>query len=189
MKEFEKVIGYASVKLELERICDLMKNQEKYHKLGVKTPKGLLIYGEPGVGKTLISNCFVEASGRKCFICKKDEPDGDFVKKIKKIFDDAKQNEPSIVLLDDIDKYANEDEKHKNAEEFITVQSCIDDVKNNEVFVLATANDLDNLPNSLLRVGRFDKQIKMYNPTGEDAVAIINYYLNQKKLCCKHQRS
>ena len=53
-----------------------------------------------------------------------------------------KNNAPSLVLLDDFDKFVNEDKGHKNAEEYVTIQSCIDDVKSSEVFVIATANDL-----------------------------------------------
>ncbi|MDD3999273.1 MAG: ATP-binding protein [Bacilli bacterium] len=181
MKEFDKVIGYKSIKIELERICDWMINPEKYKKLGVNLPGGLLLYGEPGVGKTLFAGCFIEAAKRKAYICRKNEPNGDFVKTIKKTFDDALGNAPSIVVLDDLDKFANEDEDHKNAEEFITVQSCIDDIKGKDVFVLATANDLTNFPRSILRAGRFDKSIKVNNPTGEDCVKIVRYYLSQKK--------
>ena len=181
MKEFDKIIGYKNIKIELERICDIMVNSEKYRKLGVNTPRGLLIHGDPGLGKTLMAKCLIAESGRPVFTCRKDKPDGDFVKEIKKIFEEAKENAPSIVFLDDMDKFANEDEHHRNAEEFITVQSCIDDCKGAEVFALATANDLDNLPKSLLRAGRFDKSIEVEAPKGEDAAKIIGYYLSQKK--------
>lgn len=82
--------------------------------------------------------------------------DDEFIKYIKKTFDDAKENAPSLVLLDDFDKFANEDKDHKNAEEYVTIQSCIDDIKSSEVFVIATANDLRLVPDSLIRAGRFD---------------------------------
>lgn len=181
MDYFEQVKGYKEIKKELEHTLDIMVNGEKYCKLGVTTPRGLLLYGVPGVGKTLMANCFIKASGRKMFICRKDKPDGDFVKYIKSTFDEAKNNAPSIVFLDDMDKFANKDRYHKNAEEYVTIQSCIDDVKNYEVFVLATANDIDNLPGSLLRVGRFDKTIYVQNPKGKDAEEIISYYMSKKK--------
>lgn len=180
MKEFNQVVGYESVKIELERIIDMMIHPEKYARLGVTTTKGLLLHGDPGVGKTLMAKCFIEASKRKAFTVRKDTPDGDFVKMIKQTFDDAKEVAPSIVFLDDMDKFANEDENHKNAEEFVTIQSCIDDVKEDEVFVLATANDLDNLPGSLLRSGRFDKKVMLENPTGKDAELIVKHYLENK---------
>lgn len=180
MSEFEKIKGYKSVKVELERICDILKNTEKYSKLGVVTPGGLLLYGEPGVGKTLMANCLIKESGRKSFVCRKDKPNGDFVKEIKNIYLEASLNTPSIVFLDDMDKFANEDQYHKNAEEYVTIQSCIDEYKNKDIFTLATANDIDHLPNSLIRVGRFDKKIEIDNPKNEDAIEILSYYLSKK---------
>ena len=77
-KEFSVVIGYEPIKMELKRIIDIMVNPKKYRELGVSTPKGVLIDGNPGLGKTLIANCFIKASGRKAFVCRKDKPDGDF---------------------------------------------------------------------------------------------------------------
>ena len=181
MKEFDKVIGYEEEKFELERICDIMRHPEKYRNLGVSTPRGLLLQGEPGLGKTLMAKCFIEASGRKVFCCRKDKPDGDFVNEIRKTFMDAKAAAPSIVFLDDMDKFANEDRHHRNAEEFVTVQSCIDDCKDDEVFVLATTNETHCIPDSLLRAGRFDKILTINAPKYEDAVKIVEYYLGQKK--------
>ncbi len=181
MKEFDKVIGYEAVKRELEMICDTMRNTEKYEKLGVNIPKGLLLHGAPGVGKTLLANCILEASGRNVFVCRKDKSEGLFSHKIEKIFNDAKQNAPSIILFDDMDKFANDDAMHRNSDVFVVIQSFIDECKNGEVFILATCNDLHNLPNSLLRAGRFDKVIRIDNPKGEDAVNIVNHYLNKKK--------
>ncbi len=180
MKAFEKIIGYEDVKVELERTCDIMLHAEKYKKLGVSTPRGLLLFGEPGVGKTLMATSLISESGRVHFICRKDQPDGSFVNRIRETFKKAKENAPSIVFLDDMDKFANEDDRHRNAEEYVTIQSCIDECKDCEVFVLATANELENLPDSLLRVGRFDKVIKVRNPEVEDAEQIIGYYLSKK---------
>ena len=181
MKEFNRVIGYDDVKIELERIIDMMVNYEKYIELGVQTTRGLLLHGEPGVGKTLMAKCFIKASKRPTFVVRKDLPDGDFVKYIKSTFEKAKKQAPSIVFLDDMDKFANEDENHRNAEEFVTIQSCIDECKDDEVFVLATTNELHAIPRSLLRPGRFDKSIVIDNPEGLDAERIIKHYLKKKK--------
>ena len=180
-QEFSVVIGYAPIKLELKRIVDIMNNPQKYSDLGVTTPRGVLINGDPGLGKTLIANCFIKASGRKAYTCRKDKPDGAFVDEIRRTYEEAKANAPSIVFLDDMDKFANEDEKHTNCEEYVTVQACIDSVKNYEVFTLATTNDIRKLPESLLRVGRFDKNFKLDNPKGDEAEKIIKYYLSKKK--------
>ena len=181
MSAFDKIIGYATVKKELKQISDTLKNREAYDKLGVSAPKGLLLYGEPGVGKSLMATAVIQESGRKVFCCRKDSPNGDFIKKIKATFDEAMQNAPSIVYLDDMDKFANGDEQHPDAEEYVTVQSCIDEAKDTQVFVLATVNNMHCLPVSLRRAGRFDRTIRVDAPHGEDAVKIIAYYLKSKR--------
>ena len=182
MSTFDKIIGYGEIKQELIRIADTLKNWEIYKSLGAASPRGLLLYGEPGVGKSLMAKCLMEASGREVFACRKTEPDGEFVKTIKETFDRAAEHEPSIVFLDDMDKFANDDEGHRDSEEFVTVQSCIDEVKGREVFVLATANAIHKLPRSLVRAGRFDRRIEVDTPDAEDAKRIIGHYLAQKKL-------
>ena len=184
MGHFDEIIGYPAVKKELERVADILRGNEIYKELGVKEPRGLLLHGDPGLGKTLMATCLVKACGRPMFLCRKDKPDGDFVDAIKDTFDKAKASAPSIVFLDDLDKFANTDEERRNAEEFITVQSCIDDTKDCGVFVLATANSLQCLPDSLLRAGRFDRTIEIKPPRGRDTVAIMGHYLKDKKVAC-----
>ena len=103
-KEFEHVIGYKSIKNEMIKICDIMRNSEFYSKLGVSVPNGLLISGDPGLGKTLMANCFIKASGRKAFTCRKDKPDGDFVNHIKSTFDEA------VKILEDKEEYIQHSE-------------------------------------------------------------------------------
>lgn len=181
MNAFDKIIGYSSLKKELMQISDTLKNRQFYDKLGVSAPRGLLLYGEPGMGKSLMASAVIEDSGRPVFCCRKDEPNGDFVKKITATFDKAMESAPSIVFLDDMDKFANGDESHPDAEEYVTVQSCIDEAKGKEVFVLATANDIDCLPDSLCRPGRFDRTIEVEAPQREDAVQIIAHYLKSKR--------
>lgn len=185
LKEFDKIIGYGSIKLELERLCDYMLSPDKYNKFGVKMSRGLLFSGPPGVGKTLMANCLIEASKRKCFVCRKDRPNGEFVNAIRETFEKAKANAPSIVFLDDMDKFANEDRDFSNAEEYVTIQTCIDECKDKEVFVVATINDPRALPHSLKRVGRFDKIIEVNCPEGKEAEDIIRYYLSKKNFVSK----
>lgn len=181
MKEFDEIIGYEPVKKELKRICDILVNPEKYKKFGVKASQGILIYGEPGVGKSLMADCFVKATKRKCFICRKTKANGDFVNEITKVFEEAKANAPSIILFDDIDKFSNEDERRSDTEEYVAVQSGIDNIKGEDVFVIATANDIYKLPYSLKRTGRFSKKIEIKPPVGKDAEKIIKFYLSQKE--------
>ena len=72
MKAMDKIIGYSSIKRELRQISDTLKNREAYDKLGVSSPRGLLLYGEPGVGKSLMAAAIIEESGRPAYICRKD---------------------------------------------------------------------------------------------------------------------
>ncbi len=181
MKEFDKVIGYESVKRELEQLSDVLKNNEKYARLGVEMPHGLMLHGEPGLGKTTMANCFIEALGWNTFLCRKSKADGDFVKEIERTFERASRQAPAVVFLDDLDKFANDDECHTDSEEYVAVQSCIDGVRGDHVFVLATANSIRKFPKSLLRSGRFDKLIQIDAPRGKDAEDIIGYYLSRKK--------
>lgn len=182
MRELDRVIGYEGIKNELYRIIDIIKNPAKYKKLGVSIPKGILLSGEPGIGKTLMAKCFIKDTGLKTFVIRKDKPDGEFIDFIRETFDKAAAETPSIVLLDDLDKFANEDVYHRDAEEYVTVQSCIDDVKDLDVIVFATCNEYHKLPESLVRSGRFDKSFFMDFPGYEDAKKIIEFYLKDKKV-------
>ena len=183
MSEFDRIIGYEQEKNELIRLCDVISNVDKYSSFGIKIPQALLIHGKPGLGKTLMAEAFIVESKRKCFSCKKDKPDGEFVTDITSVFDKAIEYQPSIVFLDDMDKFA-EDNLNINSdkEEFVTVQSCLEKIKDNDVFVIATANNIRNLPKSLLRSGRFGRQINVTYPKKKEAVKIIEHYLSNKKV-------
>ncbi len=181
MSAFDKIIGYKTIKQQLVRTCDVVRNFQKYDALGVHTPRGMLLEGKPGVGKTLMANCFIAECGRPVFVCRKDKADNEFVEHIKSVFEDAKQNVPSIVLLDDIDKFSNDDYDSCDSQEFVTVQSCIDEIGDLQVFVIATANDTGFLPDSLKRAGRFDIRIAVGSPEYTDAKEIVAYFLKQKQ--------
>lgn len=182
MSEFDRVIGYEEIKTELKMFSDVLKNEERYRRLGVKFPSGLLLDGNPGIGKTLMAECFIKEVGCKVFRLRKEKPNGDFVNEIKKVYEEAKKAPPSIVFLDDMDKFANEDNEHPNAEEYVTVQSCIDECKGKGVFTLATTNNRFLLPDSLRRPGRFDKIIDVYDPRGEDFKKIMTHFLKGKRV-------
>ena len=171
MNEFDKIIGYESEKEELVRLCDTLKNRAKYEKLGMNMPQTLLLYGPPGVGKTLMAKAFIAESKRKVFYCKKDKSDGEFITAIKDTFAEAKKKAPSIIFFDDMDKFAEDNlNQNCNKEEFVAIQSGLEDIRGANVFVIATANDICNLPDSLLRAGRFGRQIHVEVPDYDDSV-------------------
>lgn len=177
MEAFENVMGYDSLKRELLEIIDIMQNRDVYEKLHATCPNGMLLHGVPGVGKTLIANSFIEASGRPAVICRKNASEQSFIDSINQAFEEALAKAPSIILLDDMDKFANDDDDHKDSEAYVTIQSCIDMVKGKDVFVVATANNIHKLPGSLVRTGRFDRRVEVKRPNDEDSQKIIEHYL------------
>ena len=183
MSGFEDVIGYETIKSDLRRYCDILRNPERFRNLGVSLPRGLLLYGDAGLGKTTMAKAVIQESGLESFVIRKNKPDGEFVRDMMKTFEEARgRNKPVIVFLDDMDKFANEDFEHPNAEEYVAVQSEIDNCAGHDVFVIATANEIQNFPESLLRAGRFDKIIQIDVPVGSDSAAIIRYYLEKKQI-------
>ena len=178
--EFDKVIGYDEIKNDLRRYSDILRNPDKYNQYGAYLPGGILLYGEQGLGKTMLAECFIAESGLPSYTIRKDKPDGDFINYITEVFDEAGKNEQgAIVFLDDLDKFANEDSEHRNTEEYITIQACIDKYKGKGVFVIATVNDIELLPVSLIRSGRIDKKYEMKYPIGEEAEMILDLFLSR----------
>ena len=180
-KIFNNIIGYDNIKTTLLRIIDVLNNQKKYKKIGSTIPNGLLLYAPPGTGKTSIAKEFINNINRKKYIVRKVKSNGRFIDYINDIFKEAKENQPSIILLDDLDKFSENDNKTNN-EEYVTIQSLIDDIKNEDIFVIATANNINVLPYSLKRAGRFDIKIEFGNPKDEDAFKIFSHYLKNKKI-------
>lgn len=180
MSTFDQVIGYDAIKEELLQICDMIHDPEAYGKLGARLPHGVLLEGDPGLGKTLMAKCFIAESGLKTYTVRRTRADDDFIGGITDTFLEAKENCPAIVFLDDLDKFANEDDEHCDAKEYVAVQAGIDEVKDSDVFVIATVNDRFKLPDSLIRSGRFDRHIKVRKPNAADAERIIKHYLSAK---------
>ena len=178
---FSNIIGYDEEKRTLKTIIDMLNNKEKYQEIGCNIAHGLLLYGPPGTGKTSIANEIINNVNRKVYVIRKIKSDGSFIDYANKIFEEAKNNTPSIILLDDLDKFSEDDNKNNN-EEFVAIQSLIDDIKNFDIFVIATANDIMVLPYSLKRAGRFDIKIEIDNPKEEDAYKIFEHYIKSKKI-------
>lgn len=179
---FDRIIGYDSVKEKLRNYADCLAHQEKYEELGATIPAGVLLYGDPGLGKTLMADCLMEESGRNAYVIRKNYSDGDFINEMRQTVQTAAENAPSIVLFDDMDKYANEDYMHRDAEEYVAIQALIDQYSSQGVFFVATVNNINDLPDSLVRAGRFDCLIQLLKPHPRDSESILSYYLKKRKL-------
>lgn len=153
MDTFEKVIGYDDIKEELLKIADMFKNPEEYKEIGAFIPKGVMISGKPGMGKSLIASEFAKICGCRSITLRKTRRAGYFIEKINNAFYEAKKMAPYVIILDDLDKFISDE---NSQEEYYTVQGCIDEVADKDVLVVATANYTGDMPESLLREGRFD---------------------------------
>ena len=178
---FGEIIGYEDIKKELLIISDMLNNPEIYQELGASINEGVILSGRPGTGKTTMANCLIQSTKRKAYILRKKDADGQFIKAISSVFEEAKKNAPSIVLLDDLDKFSDKDDENCDAEEFVTVQSCIDEARGTGVFVIATVNDIRKIPYSLLRAGRLGKRLKIRVPKKAEATEIIRHYLSKSR--------
>ena len=180
MSAFAKIIGYENVKKELRQVVDMIKNPDKYKAFGAKMPKGIILHGVPGVGKTMLATALIEEAGVNSKIIRHEMERTTFCNHIKNSFKElAASGEPAIILLDDLDKFSMDE---KNGEEFAVVQACIDSVKGKNIFVVATVNDMRMLPKSLTRSGRFDRNVEIGYPVGEEATKIIMHYMEGVKV-------
>lgn len=177
MSAFDKIIGYDHIKAELMQISDMIHHPEVYAALDAKLPQGLLLSGAPGLGKTLMATALMEDSGLPCFTVRRSQSEDDFLKQLAHTFDEAAEAAPSMLLLDDMDKFSSDE---FSTAAFTAVQSCIDKVQEKQVFVIATVNNVEEIPDSLLRCGRFDRQIKVQRPNCTDGEQIIRRYLSGK---------
>lgn len=176
----EKVIGYDSIKETLRQIADVLKRPEAYKEKGVSMPRGLLMESAPGLGKSLMASILMEESGRKSFVFRRINEGNTFLGEMKDIFDVAKEEAPSILLLEDLNLYVESNSPY--APEWACLQVCIDETSDADIFVIATTNDTRYMPQSLLRPGRFDYILNLNPPLGKTAENIVSYYLRDKNL-------
>ena len=176
----EKVIGYESTKEILRQILDILKRPEVYKRKGISIPRGLLMESDSGLGKSLLASILMEESERKPFVFRKTSQENSFLDELRAVFAMAKEEAPSILLLEDLNLYVESNSPY--APEWACLQACIDDAKDTDLFVIATTNDTRYMPPSLLRPGRFDYVIYLQPPIGENAENIVSYYLRDKDL-------
>ena len=99
MSAFDRVIGYETIKNKLLQICDMIHNREIYEELGAKLSQDILLYCDPGLGKTLRAKSFIEESGLKAYIVRRNKGSDDFIGDITDTFRKAKENTPCVIFL------------------------------------------------------------------------------------------
>ena len=177
-QEFRGIVGYENLKNELVQICDVMKNRALYDRLGARIPRGLFLYGAPGVGKTTMAEAVARASGRPVIRLRRNAAGDRFIEEIKDAFRTAKEQAPSVLLMDDMDKFADVCDSYGTAAEYAVIQTCIDEMEDADVFLIATANTMGAIPESLIRQGRFDRRRMVSYPGLSDAGQILKKNLS-----------
>nr|MBQ0091670.1 ATP-dependent zinc metalloprotease FtsH [Candidatus Enterousia merdequi] len=189
---FKDVAGIDAEKQELMEVVDFLKNKEKFKALGARVPRGILLSGEPGTGKTLLARAVAGEANVPFFATSGSDFSGIIVglgvAKIKEIFELAKRNAPCILFMDEIDAIGQSRSKHTindNDREQTLNQLLIEmDGFSNEtgIIVIAATNRPDMLDAALLRPGRFDRQIHIELPNLEGRKDILNLHAQKYKL-------
>ena len=192
--KFDDVAVVDGAKDELKEVVDFLKNTEKYTKAGARVPKGVLLLGRPGTGKTLLAKAVAGESGASFFSISGSEFVEMFVgvgaSRVRDLFEKAKESSPSIIFIDEIDAIGRRRSVGKNSgsndEREQTLNQLLVEMDGFEtdtkVIVLAATNREDVLDPALLRAGRFDRRVTVDAPDLQGRVAILKVHSRNKKL-------
>ncbi len=185
---FKDVAGIEEVKEELEEIIDFLKNPRKYLSFGIRMPRGVLLVGPPGVGKTLIAKAVAGEAGVPFFY----QSGASFVqiyvgmgaKRVRELFKRAKATAPAIIFIDEIDAVGKARGGMRNDEREATLNQLLTEMDGFEdssgVIVIAATNKIEMLDDALLRPGRFDRRVHVSLPNKEERKSILKIYLSNK---------
>ena len=190
---FADVAGIEQAKLELTEVVDFLKNADRFTAVGAKIPKGVLLVGPPGTGKTLLARAVAGEAGVPFFSISGSEFVEMFVgvgaSRVRDLFEQAKQNAPCIVFIDEIDAVGRQrgaglgggnDEREQTLNQLLTEMDGFEG--NTGIIVIAATNRPDVLDAALMRPGRFDRQVVVDRPDFNGRLEILGVHARGKSL-------
>jgi cell division protease FtsH len=190
---FKDVAGAKEAKQELEEIVDFLKNPKKFIDIGAEIPKGVMMMGSPGTGKTLLARAVAGEAGVPFFSISGSEFVEMFVgvgaSRVRDLFQMAKKNAPAIIFIDEIDAVGRvrgtgmgggNDEREQTLNQILVEMDGFE--PNAKVIVMAATNRPDVLDPALLRPGRFDRRVTIDLPDRKDRVEILKVHARKKQL-------
>src|SRR5436305_7271424 len=190
---FKDVAGVEEAKMELEEIVEFLKHPARFISMGARIPKGVLLFGAPGTGKTLISRAVAGEAGVSFYSVNGSEFVEMFVgvgaARVRDLFKEAKDHSPCIVFIDEIDAVGRQrnnsgtggnDEREQTLNQLLVEMDGFD--KHSNVVVIAATNRPDVLDSALLRPGRFDRQVMLDKPDIRGRLAILEVHAKGKPI-------
>ena len=183
----QSIAGYEEEKAEAIKIINLFKHYDSIKELGVSIPKGLILSGMPGVGKTLMAKVIAAEANVPLYEYEamEDDTQEKSITNLRALYEKARENAPAIVFIDELDELVCSYDYMSDFTRTMlkTLLTEIDGVKNSEgILTIATTNDYYRIPMSLLRSGRMDKHIEFDLPDLDAREAIIKLYSSNNKL-------
>lgn len=198
---FTKIGGYMEIKEELLQMKDLFDNVSKYKEYDIRIPRGLLLEGPPGNGKTLLAKCFAGECNYNFITCSGSEFTEKYVgvgaARIRDLFKSARKKQPSIIFIDEIDAIGgrrdqasegSSTERYQTLNQLLVLMDGFSTDKD-KIFIMGATNRKDMLDPALLRSGRFDKIIHIPNPDAKTRKEILKIHLKRKPISYDLQHS